>query len=149
MATAPTFDPLNITNETKNFLSNRALSDAYEPGSVGKVMTMASILDAGIASPSSKFTVPYALRRSDGTLHDHKKHPTLKLTLTGILAKSSNTGTILAAESMKDETLYNYFTKFGVGQPSGLSFPYESKGKLIHSDEWGGIDRYKIGRAHV
>lgn len=142
MATAPTFDPLNVTSVTQKFLSNRALTEAYEPGSVGKVMTMASLLDAGMVTPTSKFRVPYELKRADGTLHDHKKHPTLKLTLTGILAKSSNTGTILAAESMKDEMLYKYFTKFGVGQPTGLNFPAESDGKLLPVKEWGGTDRY-------
>lgn len=142
MATAPTFDPLNITKETQKYMSNRAVTEYYEPGSTGKVMTMAAILDSGLATPTTKFKVPYELKRADGILHDHKQHPTLRLTLAGILAKSSNTGTILAAESMSDQTLYNYFTKFGVGQPSGLNFPYESRGKLLPAKEWGGTDRY-------
>ncbi len=144
MATAPTYDPVKITTATAKFMGNRAVSEAYEPGSTGKVMTMASIIDAGKATPSSKWTVPYTLKRSDGTFHDHSSHPKLRLTLAGILAKSSNTGTILAAESLPKERLHDYFTAFGVGQPTGLNFPNESDGKLAPVENWGGTDRYAL-----
>ncbi len=142
MATAPTYDPENITNETMNFMGNRVLSESYEPGSTGKVMTMAALLDSGEATPSRKFVVPYSIKRSDGAVHDHQQHPALHLTLTGILAKSSNVGTVLAAEGMTNSELFKYFTRFGIGQYSGLSFPNETKGKLLPANEWFGLDRY-------
>lgn len=142
MATAPTYDPANITTETAKYMGNRAVSEAYEPGSTGKVMTMASVIDAGLATPSSKWKVPYSLKRSDGTLRDHKRHPVLKLTLAGILAKSSNTGTILAAESMNEKTLHGYFSAFGIGKLTGLNFPNEIDGTLKDWQNWGGTDRY-------
>lgn len=144
MATAPTFDPDNITSETANYLSNRAVSEAYEPGSTGKVMTMASLIDAGVVTPASKFKVPYRLKRSDGEVHDHKGHPLLKLTLAGILAKSSNTGTVLAAEKLDKDVLHKYFKAFGMGELTGANLDGESRGIFKPASEWYGLTRYNV-----
>ena len=142
MATAPTYDPANITDKTKQFMGNRVLSESYEPGSTGKVLTVAALLDSGEASASTRFVVPDSLKRSDGSINDHKNHPDEKLTLTGILAKSSNVGMVLAAENMSNEKLFSYFDKFGIGRFSGLKFPNETEGRLAPTSEWGGLDRY-------
>jgi len=101
-------------------------------------MTMAGLLNEGVANPTTPFTIPPVLKRNGKTFHDHDPHPTLKLTMTGVLAKSSNIGTIQASELMGAEKFDSYLRKFGVGQATGMQFPGESKGRLPKLDKWSG-----------
>ena len=77
-------------------IGNRAVSDVFEPGSTSKVMTMAAVIEEGAAKATTPFVIPPVLKRPAKTWHDHSPHGTLKLTLNGVLAKSSNIGTIMA-----------------------------------------------------
>ena len=138
LANYPTFDSNKPSEAAEGVTVNHALVDAYEPGSTAKVMTMAGLLNEGIASPTTPFTIPPVLKRSGKTFHDHEPHPTLKLTMTGVLAKSSNIGTIQAAELMGAEKFDSYLRKFGVAQETGMQFPGESKGRLPKLDKWSG-----------
>lgn len=138
LATYPTFDANKPSEAKPGVTVNHALVDAYEPGSTAKVMTIAGLLNEGDANPSTAFTIPSALKRSGKFFRDHEPHGTLKLTLTGVLAKSSNIGTIQAAEIMGAEKFNEYLLKFGVGQVTGMQFPGESKGRLPKLDKWSG-----------
>jgi cell division protein FtsI (penicillin-binding protein 3) len=138
LATYPTFDANYPSEAQPGVTVNHALVDAYEPGSTAKVMTMAGLLNEGVASPATPFTIPPVLKRNGKTFNDSEPHPTLKLTMTGVLAKSSNIGTIQAAELMGAEKFNDYLTKFGVGQETGMQFPGESKGRLPKLEKWSG-----------
>jgi cell division protein FtsI (penicillin-binding protein 3) len=137
-ATAPTFDPNNTKKVSLNLMRNPSVEDAYEPGSTGKVITLAAALEEKKITPTSVFSVPYSLKRSDATFHDHERHPTQKLTATGILAVSSNTGTIQIGETMSNDTLFSYLTKFGMGSKTGSGLPGESAGILHPVKDWSG-----------
>ncbi len=138
LATAPTFDPNRPADTAVADRGNRAVSDAYEPGSTSKIMTMAAVLDQHKANPRSRFVVPPTLTRGGHVFHDSEPHGTLKLTLAGILARSSNIGTIQAAERIGGKTLYSYLKKFGIGEPTGLRFPGENRGALPTPAQWSG-----------
>jgi cell division protein FtsI (penicillin-binding protein 3) len=138
MATAPTFDPNNYSKALERNRGNRALTDAYEPGSTGKIMTIAAVLEEGVLQANSRMTVPGSLQRFDKKFKDHNDHGKLRLTLTGVLAKSSNIGTILAAEQISQKKLYKYFSSFGIGSESGLNFPGESNGFIPEPKDWSG-----------
>lgn len=138
MATAPTFDPNNISKATPDLLATPAVSDPYEPGSTGKVMTMAAAIEEKVVTPTTLFTVPDKIKRANRYFGDHDKHATWKLTTAGILAKSSNTGTIQIGEKMKPSTLHSYLTKFGIGKKTGLELAGESSGLLAPVDRWSG-----------
>jgi cell division protein FtsI (penicillin-binding protein 3) len=99
-------------------------------------MTMAAVIDQGAATPTTGFTIPGTLKRGDKVFHDDVAHGTWYLTLTGVLAKSSNLGTILASERIGSRTFNQYLRKFGMGQPTGLDFPGESKGTLMPYKDW-------------
>lgn len=132
----PTFNA-NLPNESDpNTWVNRALVDSYEPGSTAKLMTVAAVVNENVAGPNTQFIIPPELKRPSKTFKDHTPHPTLQLTLTGVFAKSSNIGTILASEMLGEEKFYDYLKKFGVGEPSGLNFPGESKGRLPELKNW-------------
>jgi len=137
-ATAPTFNPNNTKNVELSLMRNPSVQDVYEPGSTGKVMTMAAALEEKTVSPTTVFSVPYKLERGGSSFHDHEKHPVQHLTTSGILAVSSNTGTIQVGETLSHDTLYNYLTKFGIGSKTGSGLPGESAGLLRPVSDWSG-----------
>ena len=137
-ATAPTFNPNNTKNVALTLMRNPSVQDVYEPGSTGKVMTLAAALEEKTITPTTVFTVPYMLMRGGSPFHDHERHPTQHLTSSGILAVSSNTGTIQVGETLSHDTLYNYLTRFGIGSKTGSGLPGESAGLLRPVSNWSG-----------
>ena len=137
-ASAPTFDPNISSTITLNRLRNPAVQEVYEPGSTGKVITVAAALQEGLVTPQSIFTIPYKMKVADEYFHDHEKHPTQRLTTTGLLAVSSNTGSIQIGQKLGKDTLYNYLRKFGIGQSTNSKLPGESAGILHPVKEWSG-----------
>jgi cell division protein FtsI (penicillin-binding protein 3) len=137
-ATAPTFNPNNTKSVPLALMRNPSVQDVYEPGSTGKVMTLAAALEEKTITPTTVFTVPYMLKRGGSPFHDHEPHPTQQLTSSGILAVSSNTGTIKIGETMSNDTLHNYLTKFGIGSKTGSGLPGESAGLLRPVSNWSG-----------
>ena len=137
-ATAPTFDPNHTSKVSLVAMRNPSVQDVYEPGSTGKVMTLSAALEEKKITPESVFTVPYALKRSTKVFHDHERHATKRLTASGILAESSNTGSIQIGELLSHETLHDYLSKFGVGTKTGSGLPGESNGILPKVADWSG-----------
>ena len=137
-ATAPSFDPNNTKNLTLDLMRNPSVQDVYEPGSTGKVMTMAAALEEKTITPTTVFTVPDKIRRAGSTFHDHDNHATEQLTTSGILAVSSNTGTIQVGETVSNDTLYSYLRKFGIGSKTNSGLPGESAGLLRPVSNWSG-----------
>jgi cell division protein FtsI (penicillin-binding protein 3) len=139
MATYPTFDPNNPFATDDRAKRNTTVTDVFEPGSTSKVMTMASVIEEGGANPGTKYTIENRLSRGGTSFKDYKDHKTEHFTLAGVLAKSSNIGTILAAETIGEKKLYSYLNKFGIGQSTGMNFPGEATGKLPdinNENEW-------------
>ena len=137
-ATAPTFNPNNTSKVALVAMRNPSVQDVYEPGSTGKVMTLAAALEEKKVTPESIITVPYALKRSTKVFHDHEKHPTQYLTTAGVLAVSSNTGSIQIGELLSNDKFYEYLSKFGVGSKTGSGLPGESRGILPKVADWSG-----------
>ncbi|MFJ9851895.1 peptidoglycan D,D-transpeptidase FtsI family protein [Streptomyces sp. NPDC101150] len=150
LANSPGFDPNDVSKADPEALGNAALTDAYEPGSTSKLMSMAAILEEGVATPSTRVTVPNRLHRGDRLFADDVDHATWHLTLNGVLAKSSNIGTILAAgelgetQPQANRVLYSYLRKFGIGKPTGLGFPGETDGILAKPQDWNTSQQYTI-----
>lgn len=123
----------------------RTVSTVFEPGSTGKVITMAAVLEEGIATPTSEYTAPYKYTTSnDQTFHDSHDLGTQKLTLAGILVNSSNTGTVQVGEKLSPETRYKYLTAFGFGSPTGVGLPGEERGILHPWQDWDGRTKYAV-----
>ena len=137
-ATAPTFDPNNTSKVSLVAMRNPSVQDVYEPGSTGKVMTLAAALEEKKVTPETVLTIPYALKRSTKVFHDHEPHPDQRLTTAGVLAVSSNTGSIKIGEMLSNQTLYDYLTKFGIGLKTGSGLPGESRGILRKVSDWSG-----------
>ncbi len=122
-----------------------AVQDIFEPGSTAKVITMAAALERGEVTPLSEFRVPYQYATDNGQVFkDSHEHPTQKLTLTGILADSSNTGTVQVGEKLPKQVRYDYLYKFGFGQKTGIELGGESRGILHKADDWDGRTKYGV-----
>ena len=136
LATAPGFDPNNFSHTKASLLKVPSVQEIYEPGSTGKVMTMAAALEEKVVTPTSVFKTPDRIKRAGKLFKDHDNHPVWKLTATGILAKSSNVGTIKIAEQMSENTLYTYLQRFGIGDRIRLGLPAETAGILNPVEKW-------------
>ncbi len=130
LADVPTFDANKPTEADEADLGSRAMNDTYEPGSVEKVLTASSLIDAGKAFPRKKFKVPASLQRQDRAIGDWFDHGTIRLTLAGIIAKSSNIGTVLAADKFSPTELVAYLQRFGLGQKTDVGVRGETPGIL-------------------
>lgn len=118
----------------------------YEPGSVGKLLTVASALEKGTTTPTSQYSVPYSINPPDagGPIKDYHEHGTETLTSTGIVAESSNVGTIEIGEQVGDRDRYDFMTKMGLNQPTGIELAGESQGIMRDFDNIQGRDRYTM-----
>lgn len=151
MATAPGFNPGDLSGAKQSQLGNPALQDAYEPGSTAKLMSLAAVLDSGKANWDTRVTVPGTMVRAGQQFKDDVPHGDWYLTLAGVLAKSSNIGTIEAVETLGDgdqskanQTLDGYMRKFGVARPTGLNFPGETPGMLKKPEDLVASEKYNI-----
>lgn len=142
MANYPTYDPNKQVKSSA--LKNPALEQAYEPGSVQKVVTMAALADAGLISLDTKLKVPGSIEVDRRIIKDYFDHGTLNLTMAGVIAKSSNVGTILAAQQMRIPQFVKYLKDFGFGEPTGLGFPGETRGLMPPGDEWTELTRSNV-----
>ncbi|UPK73357.1 penicillin-binding protein 2 [Nocardioidaceae bacterium SCSIO 66511] len=132
----PTFDandPSSITSENMNA---RAVQNVYEPGSVQKVVTMAALADQGLVNARTKVKVPGSMTLDGFTIGDYWAHGTLNMTAAGIIARSSNMGTVTLAQQMSNAKMHSYLEDFGFGEPTGVGMPGESGGILADPDDW-------------
>jgi cell division protein FtsI (penicillin-binding protein 3) len=118
--------------------NNRALTTVFEPGSASKVITMSAALEEGVVPVDARLTVPDHLQVADGMFTDHDPHPTEQMSLTDILANSSNIGTIMLGQKVGKDRIDSYLRKFGFGSKTSLDFPNESAGIMLPLPNWSG-----------
>ncbi len=134
LANYPSFDSNKPGAATAANLGNRAVTDAYEPGSVQKVLTMAALADTGYVTPDQQVVVPASVMSGGRPVTDAFSHGTIHLTARGVVANSSNVGTVLLARRMPKEQLVDYLRAFGLGQKTGVGLPGEAVGSVPGSD---------------
>lgn len=144
-ADAPSVDPNSPGKVGGKDRGSRIFTDVFEPGSTAKMVTAAALLDQGLVAPEDEFTVPGKWKAPNGEeFRDSHEHGDEKLTFAGILAESSNTGTILAGNKLDEEERYGYMKKFGFGSLSGIGFPAETAGILHPYKDWDGRTKYTV-----
>ena len=138
LANWPKFNP-NSANEAKaEARMDRAVSAIYEPGSTFKLITLAAALDQNLTRPGEVFNCENgAVYIAGHRIRDHL--PFGMLTVSDILAKSSDVGAIKIALRMGAPKFYEYIRGFGFGQQTGVDLPGESKGILRKLDNWSAI----------
>lgn len=149
LADHPTFDASDPLVALKEDLGSRALNDVYEPGSVEKVLTVAGLIDAGKVTPRTRIVVRPELRRDGRVINDWFPHGKIRLTLAGVIAKSSNIGTVRAADEFDRGQLRRYLTRFGLGSPTDVGVRGEAPGILPSNSTWNQLigDRVAFGQS--
>lgn len=122
---------------------NLAAVEAYEPGSVAKVFSVAATIDSGVATPDRIYDVPGTFTfdpntEFEYTIQDAYPHDLEPMSLRHILVHSSNIGTMMAAGEVGSPKLHDYLSNFGFGKLSDLEFPGESPGILKEAQDWKG-----------
>jgi len=136
-AEAPTVDPNNPSGVQAQNRSSRIFRSTFEPGSILKPVAAATAIDVGKATPLSQVVAPYSLRMPWGqNINDSHQHLPDKLTLTGVLVDSSNTGMVQLGGKVSSKTRYEYMQKFGMGTKTGVNFEGESSGLLEDYSNW-------------
>ena len=148
MASAPGFDPNARGDEDPADRRNRAVTDVFEPGSTQKALTIAAALEEGVIDPTTTLEVPDALQVGGSTFTDATRHSLDAWTITQIMERSSNVGTIRIAQRLGPERLDGYLRRFGYGQRTDLGFPGESGGLLMPHTEWWGTSLPTIAIGH-
>ena len=143
MADSGAVDPADPGATDASHRGSGAVEDVFEPGSTAKIITMAAAIEEGVATPTSQYVSPYQYTTANNqTFKDSHAHADEKLTLTGVLVKSSNTGAVQIGEQMSDETRYNYMRAFGLGERTGIGLVSESPGILHPWQDWDGRTKY-------
>ena len=135
MVNLPGFDPTERASLVPERVRNRAVTDLFEPGSTQKLITVAAALEAGLVAPGTVLEIPEHIEILDTVFQDFTEHPD-RLTVTGIVAHSSNLGTILLGEMLGAQRLHEFMVAFGQGRPTRIDFPGEAGGVLQPPEEW-------------
>ena len=118
--------------------ANEALTAVFEPGSVNKVITAAGAIEEGLVNPDTVLQVPDHLQVSDHLFSDHDPHAVASWSVTDIVTRSSNIGTIMIAQMLGKQRIDEYLRKFGLGDKTALDFPGESAGLMLDPKDWSG-----------
>lgn len=144
-AEAPSVDPNDPGKLSADDRRARVFQFAFEPGSTLKTVTAATVVDTGLGDPYTQAVVPYSwtVPNSGGyKVTDSHFHGVEKLTLTGVLAESSNTGILEIGKSVDYKVRYQYLEKFGLGSKTAIDFPGEGSGQLNALKDWDGVKKY-------
>lgn len=151
MGNFPDFNLNEFSKAPLEFQRNRAVTDIYEPGSTFKTVTVAAAIDKGIVRPSQAFDCALGSVQCNGKKLDlpADAHRYGNLTVTQIIAKSSNKGTSQIGILLGATNLHDYAKAFGFGARPGLGFGGEVPGIVHHPRNWDGktITRMPIGHA--
>jgi len=140
LANYPSYSPDKRVNLSGEQLRNRALTDTFEPGSTMKPLVISQALEKGIVRPESRIeTAPGRLTISGSTISD--AHPQGTLTVSEVIQKSSNIGTVKIAMQMQPKDMWEIFTQVGFGQKPQIPFPGVVSGKLRPYKTWRPIEQ--------
>ena len=136
LASSGTFDAANPNTISDSAPIDPPVMSVFEPGSVQKSITFAAALQQGLMTPRSIYRVPDSIQLGGVTIKDAWTHQTSPFYATGILAESSNVGTLKIADQLGPKTWYHYEKLFGVGEKTGIELPGESSGYVPPLKDW-------------
>ena len=139
----PGFDPNDRSTFVFDKIRNRVVTDTYEPGSIMKPFAIAKALDMGIVRPDSLIeTAPGSIMVADRKISDTRNFGLL--TVSQVIAKSSNVGTVKIALQIPAQTLWETYSRLGFGQAPQVGFPGAVAGRLRPAKTWGPVEQATI-----
>ncbi|MEV4628367.1 penicillin-binding transpeptidase domain-containing protein [Micromonospora sp. NPDC049523] len=151
-ASHPTYSAADWKKSEPTDREDAATSFVVDPGSVHKAITFAAALQEGVIKPGDTITVNNTINKGGKRFEDtHLLPPGVKqaqMSLPGILAYSSNVGTIKIADRLGPQKLYDYQRKFGLGEATGEGVPGEATGRVLPPDQWSASSYGSIPIGH-
>ncbi len=140
MANVPYFDANEFGLQKEEERRNAAVTDQYEPGSTFKMVVAAAALEGGLVQPDTSFDLAPTITIYDRTVHEaHEDIPAVRsLTVTEILAQSSNVGAVTLGLEVGKQRLVDAIHDFGFTTRTGIDFPGEALGSMLSPDKWSG-----------
>jgi cell division protein FtsI (penicillin-binding protein 3) len=117
---------------------NRCITDAYEPGSIFKLVTISGALADGTVNAHQRFTLQPTITVYDRTIHEAEARGTVNYNVKDILVHSSNVGAVTIGMKMRQTAMLKWVEAFGFGRDTGIAFPGESPGIVPAADQWSG-----------
>ena len=139
LANTPAFDTNLFNTVTPEEQRNSVVSDQYEPGSTFKTIVVAAALEAGLVTPETVLKLSPTIQVYDRVVHEAEDVPPVRnLTVTQILAQSSNVGAVKLGLEVTKDPLVDMIRRFGFTQKLGIDFPGEAAGSMLAPDKWSG-----------
>ena len=141
MASFPSYDPEKYVLYSNELFKNPAISDGFEPGSVFKVLVMASALDADVIEPDTICDIcngPYRVDKYSIETWNNQYYP--GSTMTDVIVHSDNVGMVFVANKLGKEKMYDYLHKFGLGQLTAIDLQGEMTPTLREKNTWNIVD---------
>jgi cell division protein FtsI (penicillin-binding protein 3) len=139
LAIRPTFDPNDFRHTTPKLLKDHAVSDVYEPGSVFKLVTYSSALDANLAKPDEMIDCQGGkITLAGRVIHDNQGEHLGVVPLHEALEQSSDVAAVKLALRVGPDRFYQYIRDFGFGSRTGVELPGETRGLLRPTSKWNG-----------
>jgi cell division protein FtsI/penicillin-binding protein 2 len=141
MASMPSFDPVKYSQYNDSLFKNPVISDSFEPGSILKVVVMASGIDAGVVKPDTICDICSGPLKVDKYLiktWNEVYHP--NISMTDVIVDSDNVGMSFVGQKLGANALYDYLNKFGIGVKTGIDLQGETAPKLRERGTWNVVD---------
>lgn len=141
MTSFPSFDPANYILYNNSLFKNPIITDTFEPGSILKVVVMAAGLDAGVVEPDTKCDIcGSALKLDKYFIKTWNDKYTPNISMTDVIVESDNVGMSFVGQRLGADSMYDYLTKFGFGQKTGIDLQGETASRLREKGTWNIVD---------
>lgn len=141
MASFPSFDPADYGSYSNSLFKNPVITDTFEPGSILKVVVMASGLDAGVVKPDTACDIcDRALKLDKYFIKTWNDKYTPNISMTDVIVESDNVGMSFVGQKLGADKMYDYLSKFGFGQKTGIDLQGEVASKLRQKGTWNDVD---------
>ena len=147
MANLPTYNPTERTTMNQSAMRNRVLTDTFEPGSTLKPFTVALAMEKGLISPNTVLDTPPRLTIGSATIGDSHPH-NATMSVSQIIEKSSNVGTVRIAQKMEPHQMWDMFTAVGFGQQPRMGFRGAVAGRMRPYKTWRPIEQATMSYGH-
>ncbi|TWJ15433.1 peptidoglycan synthetase FtsI [Stackebrandtia albiflava] len=148
LASAPTYDAADPGDYEPEDRIDWATAAVVDPGSSHKALVVGAALEEGVIDADTQLTVAPYTHKGDVRFEDSHYHVERPMSIGGILAHSSNVGTIMLADELGAQTLYDYQLKFGLGSPTAIGMPAEAAGLVQPPENWSGSSYGSIPIGH-
>ena len=138
LANWPPVDANNLGSAPGYARQNRAVAASYEPGSTFKAFTVSGALAEGLIRPSTALDLPPTIRVADREIGEAHDRGSLRLTVSDILAQSSNVGSVMIGLKLGARRFDRYVRHFGFGRPTGVDLPGEAPGIILRLRDYSG-----------